>query len=192
MALSVSPRSKTPGATREALLLEGLLSISMAQTKQQKAELVTKLEEAFKSAATVFVNFKGVNIKEETEMRRALKTSGVKYTVAKKTLMRRALESLGHKADELALDGEVAVAYGGGDDATAPARLVHEFGKKFANKLAILGGIFEGKLASQDLMREIATIPSVQTLRGMFANIINSPRQRFAVVLSKVAETKTN
>ena len=167
------------------------------QTKQQKVELVKKLEEAFKSSiSSVIVHFKGVNIGEETQMRRELKGAGVKYTVAKKTLIKRALEALGHKTDEVALDGEIAVAHGGGEDATAAARLMHEYGTKFQtvdkkNKISILGGLFEGKLVGQAMMQEIATIPSLQALRGMFANVINSPRQRFAVVLSKVAETKS-
>jgi large subunit ribosomal protein L10 len=166
------------------------------QTKQQKVELVKKLEQAFKdSISTVIVHFKGVNISEETQMRRELKAQGVKYTVAKKTLIKRALESLGHKTEEVPMEGEIAIAHGGGEDATAAARLMHEYGKKFLNakkenKISILGGIFEGKLIGDALMREIATIPSMLGLRGMFANIINSPRQRFAVVLSKVAESK--
>ena len=163
----------------------------MAKTKQQKVEIVQELTASLKGAAsTVFVAFKGMNVADDTVMRRALREAGVKYAVVKKTLLLRALDGLGLASKDAVIDGEVAVAYGGGDDATAPARLVHEFGKKFAGKLAILGGIFEQKLAGQSLMQEIATIPSVQVLRGMFANIINSPRQRFAVVLSKVAETK--
>lgn len=168
----------------------------MAQTKQQKVEIVKKLQDAFTSAAsTVFIHFKGVNIGEETQMRRELKAANVKYTVAKKTLIKRALEALGHKTDDVPLDGEVAIAHGG-DDSTAAARMMHEYGKKFLNakkenKLSILGGIFEGILVGQAAMQEIATIPPMDTLRGMFANIINSPRQRFAVVLSKVAETKS-
>ena len=104
--------------------------------------------------------------------------------------MRRALEKLGHAHETLPLEGEVAVAYGGGEDSTIAARLVHEFGKKLTDKLTILGGIFEGKLVDGVKMQEIATIPPMATLRAMFAQLINSPRQRFAVVLSKVAEKK--
>ena len=166
------------------------------QTKQQKVEIVKKLEDAFKTAAsTVFLHFRGVNIKEETEMRRDLRTANVKYTVAKKTLIKRALESLGHKPDEVPLEGEVAIAHGGGDDVTAAARLMHEYGKKFLGpakevKISIIGGLFEGKLVDQVMMQSIALIPSMQGLRGMFANIINSPRARFAIALSEVAKTK--
>lgn len=168
----------------------------MAQTKQQKVEIVSKLENAFKTAATsVLVHFKGVNISEETTMRKELRAAGVTYTVAKKTLIKRALESLGHKTDEVPMEGEVALAYGGSDDVTAPARLIHEFGKKYQtadkkNKLHILGGIFEQKLVGAAMMQEIATIPSMQGLRGMFANVINSPIQRFAIAMAEVAKTK--
>jgi large subunit ribosomal protein L10 len=128
-------------------------------------------------------------------MRRELRQAGVTYTVAKKTLIKRALASLGHEIDGVPMEGEVALAYGGNDDATAPARLIHEFGKKYLgadkkSKLHILGGIFEGKLVDQAMMREIATIPSMQGLRGMFANVINSPIQRFAIAMAEVAKTK--
>ena len=164
----------------------------MAKTKEQKAVIIEKLEKALKEgASSVFVHFKGLNVADETAMRRSLRAAGVSYFVAKKTLIRRALASLGHKAEEVQLEGEIAVASGGGDDATASARLVHEVAKKLTDKLSILGGLFEGKLMNQAAMQEIANIPPLQTLRAMFAQIINSPRVRFAVVLSKVAEKKT-
>jgi len=160
----------------------------MAKTKAEKGVIIDKLEEALKnSASSVFVHFNKVNVAEETAMRRALRREQVSYLVAKKTLVRRALDKLGMKHDELALEGEVAVAYGAGDAASAP-RLVHEWTTKLTDRLSILGGIFEGALVGQAQMREIATIPPMQTLRAMFAQVINSPRQRFAVVLSKVAE----
>ena len=171
----------------------------MAKSKEQKQIIIDKVEKALKDgASSVFVHFTKVSVGEETAMRRALKSDGVSYFVAKKTLIRRALEKLGFKHEELPLAGEVAIAAGGGDG-TAAARLIHEFGKKMtdpfdkqrASKLTILGGIFEGKLVGQTAMQEIATIPPMETLRAMFAQVINSPRQRFAVVLSKVAETKT-
>lgn len=163
----------------------------MAKTKAEKGVIIDKLEDAFKNAtSSVFVHFTKVTVADESAMRRSLRNDGVQYFVAKKTLIRRALEKLGYAHADLPMEGEVAVAYGGAGDATAPARLIHDFGKKLVDKLVILGGIFEGKLVGQAQMQEIATIPSMQALRGMFANIINSPRQRFAVVLNKVAETK--
>lgn len=165
----------------------------MAKTREQKGAIIDSLADSFKSAAsTVFVHFRGINVAEETTMRRALRADNVKYLVAKKSLIKRALAGLGHETGDMALEGEVAVAYGGGEDATVAARLMHGFGKSLTNRVQILGGIFEGKLVGQSAMQEIALIPSLQALRGMFANVVNSPRTRFAIVLSKVAETKTN
>lgn len=161
----------------------------MAKTKEQKQEIITKLENSMKSAAsTVFVHFNKVTVAEESAMRRDLRKEGLGYTVAKKTLIRRALEALGHNMSEMQLDGEIAVAYGGGDDTTVAARTMHEFVKKLTDRLSIVGGIFEGKLIGAAQMQEIATIPPLQTLRAMFAQIVNSPRQRLAVVLNQVAQ----
>lgn len=164
----------------------------MAKTKQQKVEIVASLEQALKSAvSSVFVTFTQMNVADESAMRREFHAEGVKYLVAKKTLIRRALGNLGHKHEDLPLEGELAIAYGvTSEDASAPARLLHGFAQKFKDKLVIAGGIFEGKIQDAVKMQEIATIPSMPVLRGMFAQVINSPRQRFAVVLSKVAETK--
>jgi len=161
----------------------------MAKTKAEKAVVIEKIEKGLKDAtSSIFVHFTKLTVAEESAMRKGLRESGVAYLVAKKTLIRRALQSLGHKHEELPLEGELAIAYGGGADATAPARLVHEFGKKLTDKLMILGGIFEGALVGEIKMREIATIPPIATLRGMFANIINSPIQRFAIAISEVAK----
>jgi large subunit ribosomal protein L10 len=163
----------------------------MAKTKAQKQEIITKLENAFKNAtSSVFVHFNGLAVSDESAIRRDFKKEGVRYFVAKKTLIMRALASLGHKVDDLVLDGEIAIAYGGEGDATAAARLVHAAGKKLADKVSIAGGLFEGKLVGMQEMREIALIPSLDALRGMFAQIINSPRSRFAIALSEVAKTK--
>ena len=73
----------------------------------------------------------------------------------------------------------------------APARLIHEFGKKLADRLVILGGIFEGKFVGQAQMQEIATIPSIKVLRGMFVNVINSPIAGLAIALKAVADKRS-
>ena len=165
----------------------------MAKTKAQKKEIIDALENAFKNAAsTVLVHFKGITIAEETVLRRDFRTEGVKYTVAKKTLIKRALAALGHAHADVPMDGEIAIAYNtaAGGDAVAPARLVHTAAGKFKDKLSILGGLFEGKLVDAATMQDIATIPSMQGLRGMFANIINSPVASFAIVLNALADKR--
>ena len=163
----------------------------MAITKAKKTEILSKVSAAVKDAATlVFVNFKGLSVQDTTKMRRALREKGVGYVVAKKTLMKRAFDQMGYTGEMPALDGEVALAYS--TDEIAPAQGVREFEKLFKEKLSILGGVFAGEYKNKAEMTVIASIPALPVLRGMFAQLINSPRQRFAVVLSKVAETKTN
>ena len=164
----------------------------MAKTKAQKQEILAKLENAFKNAASsVFVSFTTVTVAEESAMRKSLREAGVKYFVAKKTLIGKALQAAGH-AEELPMEGEIAVAFNSTEDgdASAPARLIHEFAQKLKDKLAIAGGIFEGALRNAVAMSEIATIPALPVLRGRFANVINSPIQRFAIVLNALAEKK--
>lgn len=160
----------------------------MAITKAKKQTILGKLEEIKKNSETiVFVNFKGVTVKDTTEMRRAMREAGVNYFVAKKTLMKRVFT--GYEGEMPELEGEIAVAYS--TDAIAPAQNVKDFAKKYKDAIAIAGGIFQGVFKNKAEMTEIASIPSLQVLRGMFAQLINSPRQRFAVVLSKVAEVRS-
>jgi large subunit ribosomal protein L10 len=167
----------------------------MAKTRDQKKEIIATLEKALKGAASsVFVHFRGVTVAEESRMRRAFRAEGLGYTVAKKTLMRIALTNLGYDHEGVAMDGEVAVAYNTtSTDSTLPANRIHAYGKELkGDKVTILGGIFDGKFLDALAMSAIATIPSLSALRGMFANIINSPRARFAIALSEVAKTKTS
>ena len=164
----------------------------MAKTREQKKAILERLENAVKtSASTVFVHFKGLPVGEETALRGALREDGVSYFVARKTLMRRALDAAGVTGTQPELEGEVAVAYGS-DDPTAAARGVHAFVKKYAGRLAIVGGVFEGRFMDATEMNEVATIPPVDVLRGMFANVINSPIQGLVVALNAVAEKKEN
>ncbi len=162
----------------------------MAITKQKKGEILKKVEDILKSAGSVvFVGFKGLTVTDTTKMRKDLRAQGVGYTVAKKTLIARALASKDPAGQKPELPGEVAIAYA--QDAITPAREVHAYVKKFKDNLAILGGIFEGGYKSKEEMMAIAAIPSIPVLRGMFVNVINSPIQGLVVALSGIAKKKS-
>lgn len=163
----------------------------MAITKDKKAEIVGKVQDITKSAKTlVFASFKGLSVANQTEMRKALRAQGIGYTVAKKTLLKRGLDTAGYEGEAPVLEGEIAVAYG--EDELAPAREMAVFTKKFGDTLSFAGGVFGGKYVDKAGIMAIAAIPGLETLKGMFAQVINSPRSRFAVVLSEVAKTKSN
>ncbi len=161
-------------------------------TRAKKEEIVAQIKEWVQnSPATVFVHFSGLNIKDEQKMRNSLREQGVSYLVARKTLMKRAFSEAGVKGEEPALEGEIALAFlKEGDDSTAPARGVYEFVKEFKDSIEIVGGVFEGEFKNKEEMNEIAQIPSVDTLRGMFVNVINSPIQGLVISLSQIAEKK--
>ncbi len=162
----------------------------MAITKAKKQDIVAKLEAAFKNAASVvFVKFNKLSVLDTSAMRKTLKAEGTQYYVAKKTLIKRALTDRGYEGEIPDLEGEIAVVWSD-TDATAPARGIHEHGKKHKGLLTIMGGVFENVFADAAKMTAIATIPSVPVLRGMFANVINSPRARFAIALGEVAKLK--
>lgn len=165
----------------------------MAITKAKKVTLLKSATDALASTTSaVFVGFKGLTVAEVNELRGALKKEGVKYTVMKKTLLKKALTEKGLSGDMPELPGEVAMAYlKAGDDLTAPARGIQAFIKKFAGKLALLGGVLESAFLSEAETKNIATIPPTPVLRGMFVNVINSPIQRFAIAMSEVAKTKS-
>lgn len=159
----------------------------MAITRQKKEEIVAKVAAITKSAKTlVFANFKGLTVAEQNEMRKALRPLGVGYTVAKKSLVARALDAAKYEGTAPTLEGEVALAYG--EDELAPAREIAVFVKKFGEHLAFAGGVFGGKYVGKDEIVAIAAIPGIDTLRAQFVQLINSPLQRFAVVLNAKAD----
>ena len=164
----------------------------MAISKNKKSEILAKLTDAFKEASSVvFVSFSKLTVKDASRVRKELAEMGVRYYVAKKTLIRLALKQKGYDGEVPELPGEVAVAWTAGEsDTTAPARGVYDLGKKLKGVIALVGGVFGGVFADASKMTEIALIPSLDALRGMFANIINSPRARFAIALGEVAKIK--
>src|SRR3989344_9102840 len=162
----------------------------MAISKDKKSEILAKLTDAFKEASSiVFVSFSKLTVKDASNVRKELADAGVKYYVAKKTLIRLALKQRGYDGELPELPGEVAVAWTT-DDITAPSRGVYDLGKKLKGAIALVGGVFEDAFADAQKMIGIATIPPMPVLRGMFANIINSPIQRFAIALGEVAKNK--
>ncbi len=163
----------------------------MAITKEKKSEILAKLESALKEATSVaFVGFSKLSVADASTLRKELKQDGVKYFVAKKTLIRRALTDRGYTGAIPELPGEVAIAWTAGVDTTAPARGVHAFSKKLKGALALLGGVFENAFADAEKITAIATIPPTPVLRGMFVNVINSPIQGLVIALDKIREQK--
>ena len=164
----------------------------MALTREKKKDILEKLAGILRhSTSVVFVNFHGLGVAETNAMRSELRGQSVSYTVAKKTLMKRALADAKVPGDAPEFPGELALVYTSGDDLVSPARGINTFITKHKDSISILGGIFEGSFIGKEAMTDIALIPSLEVLRAQFVNIINSPIQRFAISLNEIAKAKS-
>ena len=162
----------------------------MAINKEKKESIITNVKNILKdSLSVVFVNFHGLSVFDTTEIRKTLRSKGLGYYVAKKTLTGIALDGEKIEGKKMDLPGEVAMVYG--KDNLAPSREIFLFQKKLKEKISIVGGIFDGSYKNKEEMTIIAQIPPLDMLRGQFVNIINSPIQRFVVALNEIAKTKT-
>lgn len=172
----------------ESELLPKVNNNTVAITKQKKQEILERLAGIKDTAeAIVFVNFNAMPVQNSTAMRAAMREAGVTYFVAKKTLIKRAFD--GAFTGELPqLDGEIALAYS--DDPITPAQKVKEFADTYKENIAIVGGVFQGAYKSREEMTEIASIPPLPVLHGMFANFLQQPVQGIALAIQAVAEAK--
>jgi large subunit ribosomal protein L10 len=160
----------------------------MAITKAKKQTILARLTEVKNdSESIVFVKFNGMPVQDSTAMRADLRTEGVGYLVAKKTLMKRAFDGA-YEGTMPTLEGEIAVAYSA--DAITPAQKIQEYTTKYKDNLAIAGGIFQGVYKDAAEMTEIASIPALPVLRGMFLNVINSPIQGLVLGLNAIADKR--
>jgi large subunit ribosomal protein L10 len=161
----------------------------MAITKEKKQDIIAKLDGVkTDSEAIVFVKFNGLGGNDTTAMRRDLREEGVEFFVAKKTLMKRSFDGV-FQGEMPELEGEIALAYS--TDAITPAQKIKEYTGKYKDNLAIAGGVFQGVYKDASEMTEIASIPALPVLRGMFVNVINSPIQGLALGLNAIAEKKS-
>ena len=122
--------------------------------------LATKLQG---STAAVFVDYKGITVAQDTELRNKFREAGVEYTVVKNTLTRFAANKAGYNQFDEMLNGTTSLATTTGDP-IAPARIVCEFAKKNKNVLKIKGGFVEGSVLSVEQLQGFGELPSKDAL----------------------------
>jgi len=152
-----------------------------------KQPIVDEISESIKDAqSVVLVDYRGLTVDQDTQLRKNLREAGVIYKVYKNTYMTRAFKGTDFEALAPYLEGPSAVAISK-DDATAPARILAEFAKK-ADKLEIKGGVVEGTLYDAKGMATISSIPSREVLLGRLLGSWKSPVTNFARVMNQLAE----
>ena len=143
--------------------------------KEQKAEQVELLTEKLRRAkVAVLTDYRGLTVSQLQELRGKLRTGDVEYRVIKNTLARRAAEAAGVKALETELEGPVAIAFGY-DDLSTPAKLINEFVRTTRLRLDITGGLVEGRVFSPDQVKQLADLPSRESLIAQLLGTLQSP-----------------
>ena len=136
--------------------------------------------------AAVLVDYRGLTVEQDTELRKKLREAGVVYKVYKNTYLKRAFEGTAFAELDKNLEGPTAVAFGI-EDATAPARVIAEFAKT-AEALELKAGVVEGTYYDVKGIQAIATIPSRDVLISKLLGSLQSPVTNFARVIKQIAE----
>ena len=152
-----------------------------------KQPIVQEISEQIKDAqSVVVVDYRGLAVAEDTQLRKQLREAGVAYKVYKNTLVNFAIKGTDFESLSDVLEGPNAFAIST-TDATAPARVIAKFAKT-APALEIKAGVVEGTFYDADGMKAIATIPSREELLSKFLGSIQSPITNFARVINQIAE----
>lgn len=152
-----------------------------------KIETVNQLKDKFVLAKTVVVfEYAGLTVDAFTKLRNSLRKENVEVQVYKNNITRRAAEAAGFHELVETFTGPLAVAISY-DDVVAPAKIVFEFSKE--NKVvALRSGIIEQKVATLDQIKELATLPSKETLLTQLAAGLLAPVRDIAVGLNLLVE----
>ena len=134
----------------------------------------------------VVVDYRGISVADVTELRKQCREAGVVYKVYKNTLIKRAVAGTEWEKIADVLEGPTAIAVST-EDATAPARILFEAGKKMPN-LELKAGIVAGEYYDDQMIKVIATIPSREVLLGRLLGSIQAPVANFARVIKQIAE----
>ena len=152
-----------------------------------KKPVVEEISANIKDAqSVVLVDYRGLTVEQDTQLRKNLREAGVGYKVYKNTMMNFAFKGTEFEGLAPYLEGPSAMAYSD-TDATAPARVLAEFAKK-ADKLQIKAGVVEGTVYDATRMAKIADIPSREVLLGRLLGSMQSPVANLARVLNQIAE----
>ena len=156
--------------------------------ESKKAVVATLSGKINEASSVVFVDYKGITVAQDTELRKQFREAGVEYSVVKNTLTNFAAKDAGYDFAEI-LNGTTAMASTTGDP-IAPARIVCEFAKKNKNTLSIKGGLVEGSVLSADQLNGFGELPSKNALVAQVLGTFLAPISSLACVLDQIRQQK--
>ena len=154
-----------------------------AKVLSEKQAIVASLTEKLQGAAAgVIVDYKGITVAEDTELRAECRKNDVEYAVVKNTLLRFAFNN---ELDDQ-LNGTTSLAIAA--DPVAPARVIADFAKKLNGKFEIKGGFMDGKVVDMATVNALAAIPALPVLQAQVLGTMLAPISGLACVLKQIAE----
>lgn len=159
------------------------------KTLNQKKEEVKKLAEEMKEAKLILLtDYRGINVTDDTTLRRDLRAAGAKYTIIKNNITRRALDECKIEGLEEQLEGPTAVVMSS-EDYLEPSKIIYKFSKG-NDYYKIKGGVIEGKVMTAEEIITLAKLPSRETLLSMLAGALLGNISKVAVALEEVRKQK--
>jgi large subunit ribosomal protein L10 len=150
-----------------------------------KEELVSRLNRTFQSAGLVVVTQQlGLTVAEMTSLRGSMREAGAGFKVTKNRLARLALAGTAYEPLGHLFKGPTAIAFS--VDPVAAAKAAVAFAKS-NEKLTIVGGALPGQVLDQAAIQALATLPSIDVLRGGIVGLLLAPATKLAVLLKTPA-----
>ena len=153
--------------------------------RSEKKDFVKKLKEELNSSSSVIVaHYSGITVDETDQLRKEMRNNGAKFKVTKNRLTKLALEDTQFNSIADLFTGPTAIAYS--EDPVAPAKVAVSFEKKIEN-FKIIGGAYDGEKIDNNKINFLATLPSMDELRGKILGLISGPAQKIASVVREPA-----
>ncbi len=155
----------------------------------EKQQTVNDVSEKLKSySCTVVADYRGLSVKQVTELRKQLREAGIEFHVIKNTLVRRATAATELTDLDEHLTGPTAYAFSK-TDIVAPAKILSDFAKK-NDALKVKAGVVEGRVVGYDQVKALADLPSREGLLSMLLSVLQAPMRNFALAVKAVSEKK--
>jgi len=153
--------------------------------RDEKKELLSALQDVFKeSSLVVVVHNLGLTVADMTKFRNNVRKAGAKFKIAKNRIARLALSGTENEGLSKLLTGPTGIAYS--KDPVAAAKVVAEFAKS-NEKMVVLGAIMDGKILNVEAVKALATLPSMDELRGKLVGLLQAPAIKIARIASAPA-----
>ncbi len=158
-----------------------------AKVLEEKKAIVAELADRMKNSITgVLVNYKGINVADDTALRRELREAGVKYTVVKNTLLFRACEEADLTGLQTTLEGTTAIATSD-DDYAAAARILSNYAKK-SKTFEVKAGYLDGEVVDLATIDSLAKLPSREVLLANVLGAFQAPIASFARAIQAIVD----